>query len=225
MKSYEDDDDDDDDFEFPCVCENPTSADKIFYNSQIRPVFPIFGKDLLFSDVENCKGEVNSSKPPTPSPILIPEDRDPASCSFSEADEFDEVLGGTYCVWKSKSDASVMAESSERCKKNSSTGSSKRWKFRDHLYQSNSDGKDTFIFLAPSNANSKKNKNKKASKRATEVKVAGRVKPTVAGGGVMVAQERDRRRLLMSYRQDLVGFFANVNLLSRNLKEMLSIIW
>ncbi|KAL7218604.1 hypothetical protein ACSBR2_011800 [Camellia fascicularis] len=193
MKSYEDDDDDD--FEFPCVYEDPTSVDKIFYNSQIRPVFLIFGKVLLFFDVENCKGE------------------------------FDGVLGGTYCVWKSKSDASIVAKSSERYKKSSSTGSSKRWKFRDHLYRSNSDGKDTFIFLAPSNANSKNNNNKKASERATEVKVVGRVKPMVAGGGVMVAQERDRRRLLMSYRQDLVGFFANVNLLSRNLKEMLSIIW
>ncbi|CAL5362031.1 unnamed protein product [Camellia sinensis] len=219
-KSYEDDDDDD--FEFPCVCADPTSADEIFYNGQIRPVFPIFGRDLLFSDVENCKGEVNSSKPPTPSPIRIPlgklmsEDRDPPSCSSSEADELDGVPAGTYCVWKPKSDASAVAESPERCKKSSSTGSSKRWKFRDLLYRSNSDGKDTFVFLAPSNANSRKKKNDKASERATEVKVAGKVIPTVARG-VAAVQEGDRRRLLMPYRQDLVGFFANVNGLSRNL--------
>ncbi|KAI8032367.1 hypothetical protein LOK49_LG01G04039 [Camellia lanceoleosa] len=100
-KSYEDDDDD---FEFPCVCENPSCADDIFYNGHIRPVFPIFGRDLLFSDVENCKGEVNSSKPPTPSPIRIPlaklmsEDCDPPLCSFSKADELDGVPVGTYCV-------------------------------------------------------------------------------------------------------------------------------
>ncbi|THG17074.1 hypothetical protein TEA_004180 [Camellia sinensis var. sinensis] len=134
MKSYEDDDDDDDDdFEFLCVCKDLTSTDEIFNNSQIKLVFPIFGKDLLFSDVENCKGEVNSSKPPTPSLIQIPEDRDPP------------------------------------------------------------DGKDTFVFLAPLNANSKKKNNKKASERATKVKVTGKVKPTVAGGGVTVAQEGDRR--------------------------------
>ncbi|XP_028060844.1 uncharacterized protein LOC114264428 [Camellia sinensis] len=185
-KSYEDDDDDDD-FEFFCVCKDPTSTDEISYNSQIRLVFPIFGRDLLFSDVENCKGEVNSSKPPTPSPIRIPEDRNPSSCSSSEADELDGVLAGTYCVWKSKSDASAVVVSPERCKKSSLMGSSKRWKFHDLLYRSSNDGKDTCIFLAPSNANSKKKNNKKASERATEVKVAGKVKPTVAGGGVMVA--------------------------------------
>ncbi|KAL7219903.1 hypothetical protein ACSBR2_012880 [Camellia fascicularis] len=174
---------------------------------------------------------MNSSKPPTPLLIQIPlgklmsEDCNPPSCSSSEADELDRVPAGTYYVWKPKSDTSAVAESLERCKKSSSTGSSKRWKFRDLLYQSNSDGKNTFVFLAPSNANSKKNNNKKASKRATKVKVAGRVKPTVVGEGVTVAQGRDRRRLLMPCRQDLVGFFANVNMLSRNLKEMLSIIW
>ncbi|KAI8027660.1 Histone-lysine N-methyltransferase EZ3 [Camellia lanceoleosa] len=95
-KSYEDDDNDD--FEFLCVCKDPTSTDEIFYNSQIRLVFPIFGRDLLFSDVENCKGEMNSSKPPTPSPIRIPEDRNPPSCSSPEADELDGVPAGTYCV-------------------------------------------------------------------------------------------------------------------------------
>ncbi|KAI7995536.1 hypothetical protein LOK49_LG11G02803 [Camellia lanceoleosa] len=82
------------DFEFP------TFAD------EIRPVFPIFGRDEL--------------------------DGVPAS------------------------DASAVAESPERCKKNNE-----------------------------------------------------RVKPTVAGGGVTVAPGRDRRRLLMPYRQE--GFFANIS--------------
>ncbi|KAL7175565.1 hypothetical protein ACSBR2_029211 [Camellia fascicularis] len=177
-KSYEDDDD----FEFLCVCKDLTSTDEIFYNSQIRLVFPIFSRDLLFFDVENCKGEVNSSKPPTPSPIRIPEDRDPLLCSSSKADELNGVLVGTYCIWKPKSDASAVVVLLERCKKSSSTGSSKQWKFYDLLYRSNNNDKDTFIFLASSNANSKKNNNKKASERATEVKVAGKVKPTVAEG-------------------------------------------
>ncbi|CAL5433370.1 unnamed protein product [Camellia sinensis] len=49
--------------------------------------------------------------------------------------------------------------------------------------------------------------------------VSGRVKQPVAGGGVTVAQERDRRRrLLMPYRQE--GFFANVKMLSRNVKQI-----
>ncbi|CAL5425488.1 unnamed protein product [Camellia sinensis] len=49
--------------------------------------------------------------------------------------------------------------------------------------------------VAESPERCKKN-NKKAFERATEVKVPGRVKPMVAGGGVTVAQEGDRRRLL-----------------------------
>ncbi|CAL5429972.1 unnamed protein product [Camellia sinensis] len=49
--------------------------------------------------------------------------------------------------------------------------------------------------------------------------VSGRVKQPVAGGGVTVAQERDRRRrLLMPYRQE--GFFANVKMLTRNVKQI-----
>ncbi|KAI7993923.1 hypothetical protein LOK49_LG11G02752 [Camellia lanceoleosa] len=49
--------------------------------------------------------------------------------------------------------------------------------------------------------------------------VSGRVKPTVAGGEVTVAQERDRRRrLLMPYRQE--GYFANVKMLTRNVKQI-----
>ncbi|CAL5429900.1 unnamed protein product [Camellia sinensis] len=49
--------------------------------------------------------------------------------------------------------------------------------------------------------------------------VSRRMKPTVAGGGVTVAQERDwRRRLLMLYRRE--GFFANVEMLTRNVKQI-----
>ncbi|CAL5415173.1 unnamed protein product [Camellia sinensis] len=57
--------------------------------------------------------------------------------------------------------------------------------------------------------------------------VSGRVKLTVARGGVTVAQERDWRRLLMPYRQK--GFFANVKMLTRNVKKignaLKAIIW
>ncbi|XP_028069792.1 uncharacterized protein LOC114272321 [Camellia sinensis] len=49
--------------------------------------------------------------------------------------------------------------------------------------------------------------------------VSGRVKQPEAGGGVTVAQERDRRRrLLMPYKQE--GFFANVKMLTRNVKQI-----
>ncbi|CAL5390957.1 unnamed protein product [Camellia sinensis] len=122
------------------VCEDPISADEIFYNSQVKPIFPIFGRDLLFSDVEKCKGDVNSSKHPTSSPIQIPKDHDPPSCSFSEVNKLDGVLTETYYVWKPISDASVVAELPERYKKSSSASSSKRWKFHQFEEEKQQEG-------------------------------------------------------------------------------------
>ncbi|KAA8542671.1 hypothetical protein F0562_023830 [Nyssa sinensis] len=188
-------DDEDDDFEFAFVCRepdsSPISADEIFYNGQIRPIFPIFKRDLLLgSDVENESSV--SSKPPTPSSIRIPlrklliEEQDPSSCSSSEADELDEIAPGTYCVWTPKAAAE---ESPGRCKKSNSTGSSKRWKFRDLMHRSNSDGKDTFVFLTPSTANAKKadEKVEKATAGASKVTVKSKSKGVAGGQRVSVS--------------------------------------
>ena len=75
----------------------------------------------------------------------------------SKADELEGVPPGTYCVWKPKAAESPPG----RCRKNNSTGSSKRWKFYDFLHWSNNDGKDTFVFLTP-----RSNMKKKAEKEA-----------------------------------------------------------
>ncbi|PSR89582.1 Candidapepsin-7 like [Actinidia chinensis var. chinensis] len=231
--------DENDEFEFPTVCREPNpaiSADEIFYGGQIRPVFPIFGRNLSFSGVGNGNGRVDCCKPPIPpSSVRIPlgklmnEDRDPPSCSSSEADDLEGVPAETYCVWKPKS-AAAEKESPGSCKKSNSTGSSKRWKFRDLLHRSNSDGKDTFVFLA-----AKKDEKADASATATEkssigVKFAGKVKPKGIGGNEVVpvteahyarkgsaVKDGDRRRSFLPYRQDFVGLFANVNGVSRNL--------
>ncbi|GMH21482.1 hypothetical protein Nepgr_023324 [Nepenthes gracilis] len=50
------DEEDDSDFEFSVLCGDeeslPISADEIFYNGQIRPMFPIFNSDLVFGNAE-----------------------------------------------------------------------------------------------------------------------------------------------------------------------------
>jgi hypothetical protein len=51
----EDEDEDEDEFEFAVVCRepeysSPISADEIFYNGQIRPIYPIFDQTLLLND-------------------------------------------------------------------------------------------------------------------------------------------------------------------------------
>ncbi|CAI0411330.1 unnamed protein product [Linum tenue] len=74
------------------------------------------------------------------------------------SEELEGLPGGTYCVWNPKKgpddDSGGRKEELETApeirKKSKSTGyDSKRWKFRDLLYRSHSDGKDSFVFLAP----------------------------------------------------------------------------
>ncbi|OVA17007.1 Protein of unknown function DUF1645 [Macleaya cordata] len=246
----ETDGDDDDDFEFTFVCRDPDgspiTADELFANGQIRPVFPIFNRDLLFAG-----GRDDDSKPAKSSTLRVPlknlflgdrDSTDPPSSSSSEADELENLPAGTYCVWTPKGSSSSQA-SPETCKKSSSTGSSssRRWRLRDFLFRSNSDGKDTFVFLTPSASTKMKKKDEKAvekvikaevseeRKHSGESKVAGKGKSKGVSTAAEVSpheihyvrnralKENDRRRSYLPYRQDLVGFFANVNGLSRNL--------
>ncbi|XVE57146.1 hypothetical protein DITRI_Ditri04bG0068300 [Diplodiscus trichospermus] len=221
----EDDDTEDDDFEFSFVREpetSPISADEIFYNGQIRPIYPLFNTNLLNDgqtpDGKNADSTSLVSKPrPRRLPLrkLMSEERETTSCSSSEADELDGLTPGSYCLWTPKGGTSgnTEQESPGRCKKSNSTGSSKRWKLRDLLYRSNSDGKDTFVFLAPSKrektSNADVNKVKEDMEKFKEAeKRCGSNRDMKPG---------DKRRSFLPYRQDLVGIFSNVNGLSRNL--------
>ncbi|KAL6973234.1 hypothetical protein U1Q18_027416, partial [Sarracenia purpurea var. burkii] len=146
---------------------SPVSADEIFYNGQIKPVYTLFNREFS-SHVE--KVGVTSSKSPTRSSIRLPlrkllfEDRELPTCSSSEADDLKGIQPESYCVWTPKS----IEESPERCKKRNSTESSKRWKFRDLLHRSNGDGDDTFVSLNPSNGNAGKKEINAAEKTTAE---------------------------------------------------------
>ncbi|XP_043704041.1 uncharacterized protein LOC122654129 [Telopea speciosissima] len=173
-QKQEENEDDGDDFEFPVFGRDPDlspkTADEIFYNGQIRPIFPIFNRKPLIAD-----GHDYDSKPPKnrsshrhPLRKLMIEERnndDPPSSSSSEADELESVPDGTYCVWTPK----PVEPSPETCKKSNSTGFSKRtWKIRDLLYRSNSEGMDTYVFLSPSKTLMMK-RNDKTEKAADRV--------------------------------------------------------
>ncbi|XP_059656394.1 uncharacterized protein LOC132303229 [Cornus florida] len=228
VEKKKNEEDDNDEFEFAFVCREPNSspisADDIFYNGQIRPVFPIFNRDLLLGHAGN-ENSVPPKPPRLPLRKLFIQERETPSCSSSESDELDRIPPGTYCVWKPKA---AGAESPGKCKKSNSTGSSKRWKFRDLLHRSNSEGKDTFVFLTPSNSNGKKRGEKVEKLTEAALKLAGELKANgvAADGGVSPAvhyarnrtlKDGDRRRSFLPYRQDIIGFFANVNGLSRNI--------
>lgn len=217
------DGEDDGDFEFSLVREESEfSAAEFVYDGQLGPIFPVFNRDLLLRDGgDDTSIQVSLGK-------LLLEDRggdDPPSCSSSEIDELESVPTGTYCVWRPKASDQP---SPNRCKKSKSTGSaSKRWKFRDLLRRSNSDGKDSLVFLTPKSRDDKspppaeipkKSKGKSAASAsgsgATAVARSAHEALYVRNRAV---NEVDRKKSYLPYRQDLVGFFINVNALGKGL--------
>lgn len=215
----------DEDFEFSLVREDKEfSAEELVYDGQLGPIFPVFNRDLLLSDGGGPPGgneRFESSIQVPLSKLFLEDGENPPSCSSSEVDELENIPTGTYCVWRPKA---VDQPSPSRCRKSKSTGSaSKRWKFRDLLRRSNSDGKDSLVFLTP------KNREEKLSPTEIPRKLKGK-EGTAAGASTAVVarsahealyvrnramNEVDRRKSYLPYRQDLVGFFVNVNVLSK----------
>ncbi|XP_028796243.1 uncharacterized protein LOC114751741 [Neltuma alba] len=212
--------------EFSFVCgdfshQTLASADELFHNGQIRPKFPLF--------VEECGG---ASPPRPPLKKLFVERRDVSSTALvaSESVEWKRAPPvGSYCRWSNKKTTEVL---NQRCEKSNSTGFSKLWRLRDLKLRSNSDGKDAFVFLT---ANSGK---KRTSSSTTEAEKAANVKRSSGEGKndavrksksktaswglekhyvmIRTRKESDKRRSYLPYKQDLVGFFTNVNGFSRN---------
>ncbi|KAG6412817.1 hypothetical protein SASPL_125508 [Salvia splendens] len=198
----------DDDFEFALLREDKeVSAVEFLYDG---PVFPVFNHDMI-----ECGGIEQSE-----SSNLIPlsklfaeednEERDSQpSCSSSEADELENVPAGTYCVWRPRA-----APLPSQCEKSKSTGSaSRRWKIRDLLRRSKSDGKESFVFLAP------KQREENPVKVMLRSPEKGRGKGSNSAASAHEAfylrnramKEEDRKKSYLPYRRDLVGFFANVS--------------
>ncbi|KAK4362355.1 hypothetical protein RND71_017596 [Anisodus tanguticus] len=198
---------DDDEFEFSFIKESeisPVAADEIFYNGQIRPIYPILfsnNNDIMngssnsntTSDVEDACARPKTIRFPLRKLFLEEEREANSSCSSSEADDLESIPAGTYCVWRPKE----TEKPDGSCKKSNSTGSSKRWKFRDLLHRSNSDGKDTFVFLTPL----KKKENKAEKKTDNNAPKVSAMHNYVKNGG-------EKRKTYLPYRQDLVGFFS-----------------
>lgn len=241
------DEDEDDEFEFTILSRDvnasPISADEIFSEGQIKPIYPVFNRDLLFAGGQDefLKLQEKEGGPSIRLPLrkLFGEERNPSSSTSSEADDLETLPDGTYCVWTPKS----AVRSPEMAKKSNSTGSSKRWRFRDLLHRSNSDGKDTYVFLTPM---AKKKDTKVENDEKIEVvgkprrnsiaavpgeaKDAGKGKTRRFSGEGSASpheahyvrnramKESDRKKSYLPYRQDLVGFFANVNGLNRTLR-------
>uniref|UniRef100_A0A7N0TEV7 Uncharacterized protein n=1 Tax=Kalanchoe fedtschenkoi TaxID=63787 RepID=A0A7N0TEV7_KALFE len=219
----EEEEEEEEEFSFVCVDPegSPISADDIFSDGLIKPVYPLFNQALIFGDQD----EDSTSPRPQLRKIFV---EHPASSSSQETEN---PATGTFCEWSDKS----ASASPDRCKKSNSTGFSKVWRFRDLLHRSSSDGKDAFVFLHPSTAK-KSQEELESGKASTKRDPAGRCSDEVSvrkgkakaegskTGKPVSAHERHymRNRVLKeegkrrSYLPYKVGFFTSVSGLSRN---------
>lgn len=163
-----------------------------------------------------------------------------SSSSSSGAVTDDDGLEGaapeSYCVWRPGSSASPSPSPSPPPRKSGSTGSMARWRRISDLVvgRSHSDGREKFLFLAaappahdaprrhkkPAPAPARKPPPSAAVAAADADTAAHRIAYLARGGldrgGVPVPPGGTPRRTFLPYREELVGFFANVNGISRS---------
>ncbi|KAK9684725.1 hypothetical protein RND81_10G227900 [Saponaria officinalis] len=202
-----DDDDEEGEFEFAVLCgedmSSPISADEIFSNGQIKPIYPVFG--------HNYDAVLDGSKTASlrlPLRKLMREDRERSndSVSSSSSDDNAELEGvprETYCVWAppKKNEGNEVTMKKKSNSTGTGVGTSKRWRFKDLLHRSNSDGKDTFVFL-------NNNGNKREKVTAVNSKIS-------YGGGKKTEDIKTKKK---SYAPDVIGFFGNVNGINRTIR-------
>ncbi|THF96507.1 hypothetical protein TEA_015061 [Camellia sinensis var. sinensis] len=181
--------------------ESPISADDVFQNGQIKPIYPWFDRSILLAgDSVDLP-----CRPPVKNVFIEP----PPPQAPAKGD-----LESSYCEWSGK----AVEASPEICKKCNSTGFSKLWRFRDLLNRSNSDGRDTFVFLNGSATSpEKKSAAGDAKANGAGAKVKGKKNKTASLSPHELhyvrnraVREEDRRRSYLPYRPELVGFFTNV---------------
>ncbi|CAA0826655.1 Protein of unknown function (DUF1645 [Striga hermonthica] len=191
---------------------SPIPADEVFQNGKIRPVYPVFNRDLLgrqgkFQCVNEIGGDVDRS-----SGSCRPRVRHPLRDLFIE-ERGTTILTVSSSSSSSEADDSPLplplppsAEDGRREKSISAGGNSKRWRFnvKELVRRSQSErSKGSIVLLAHTNSAVKREDEKRAVAEA----------PSYRRGG------DDKRRSYLPYRQDLVGFFGNVYGLRRNFKR------
>lgn len=205
---YEDD-------EFTFLCGNPASpvpADEIFHNGQIKPMYQVFVGDTFFVDepprIDSDGDEKKSHR--TGLKALLSADKEAEEADSSL--EADDLAPETYCMWNPRVSASPL----ESCEKSNSAGSSSswRWKLKELLLKrSNSVGTTAVVVVGT------------RERGGVDQGIIGDGKAKPEGRQVVeyyVRQRNDRsmiqrRKSFLPYRQNLVGFFTNVNGLTRNL--------
>ncbi|KAI3816799.1 hypothetical protein L1987_16504 [Smallanthus sonchifolius] len=224
----EEEDDDDDDFTFMLIGQDeaPSYDDKMFEDGRIRPVFPLFDQNLLIDGEYDIEEIDRLPILPPVDKIFIESPRGFPSSTVSKHEGNEDAASGPYCEW-SKDSANAATELS---KKSNSTGFSKLWRLREKVGRSNSDGRDSFVFMKSSvklmTSTTTSSSSKPVINDGTFVKVNGgkaRVvkqgtkakKSTVSAHEAYLRSrghtEEDRRRSYLPYRPELMGLFTNVH--------------
>jgi hypothetical protein len=155
-----------------------------------------------------------------------------ASTSSSSTATTDDYDGGgiegaapeSYCVWAPGASA-ASSPRPPRPRKSGSTGSMARWRRVSDLVvgRSHSDGKEKFLFLPanPQTAAPIKNPATKpnagaGAKKKTEIGTVAAAHRAAQYGAAKAVSAGTPRRTFLPYREELVGFFANVHGISRS---------
>lgn len=183
---------------------SPISSDDAFEHGKIRPIYPLFNRELLL-------GHDDLSLPVRP-PVKNVFIESPAR----KFDEIDRIAAGPYCVG---------TKSPEMSKKSNSTGISKLWRFKGYMQRSNSDGRDAYVFFNHENKSStgegSSEKKLSAGKSSSEKKAVIEEKRKVKKGDKTMSSHEvylkkkgynpeEKRKSYLPYRPELVGFFTNV---------------
>ncbi|CAH9120185.1 unnamed protein product [Cuscuta epithymum] len=235
-----DEEDEDEEEEFSFVCNDgallsPIAAEDVFRDGEIRPVFPLFNRDLFLAAVDGGLEDLSLKRlkqrlPATPQ-VYVEANCDP-SLKASSSSAGNEEIAGPCCQWSSpeKKIAAEETPAADVCKKSNSTGFSKFLRFKEFIHRSNSEGRDAFVFFKPPAPAKGSEKKPAMENRGTDgevkVKVPAEVKVKVAQkkkkkSESALAHERflrskandgrGRRRSYLPYRPELVGLFTNVN--------------
>ncbi|OEL21840.1 hypothetical protein BAE44_0017141 [Dichanthelium oligosanthes] len=229
-------------FEFPFVSRDSPAgtaapADELFADGRIRPFYPVFGRG-----VGGGGGRVHAAGSHDGAarlaPVVAPRVRGQLGRLFLEETRARNSSTSSTASSSPGSGSSASASSSPRApRKSGSTGSLARWRRISGLVvgRSHSDGKEKFLFFATPPHEAPNNKDKTTKPRpaaaggrkppmipathATEVDTvtaAHRIAYLAKGGGTSGVPGGAPRRTFLPYREELVGFFANVNGISRS---------
>ncbi|KAJ4867773.1 hypothetical protein Rs2_50683 [Raphanus sativus] len=194
-------------------------------------VFPVFDKkhedvspETVVAPLKDLFLRENEHSPPQQQTYSSSDEEEEEE---EEEDELDMIPSEIYCPW---TPARSPVEMTSPCRKSKSTGSSsstsawsrRRWKIRNLLKRSRSDGKESLEFLnsspvnnidkscssSPCPKNKETVKTKKKEKEKEKEKVSAHEKFYLRNKAM---KEEDKRKSYLPYKQELVGIFSNIH--------------